>query len=146
MAKVISVRLILAIIIVNGALAAACSPVRAIPPDGATLVAFPATSTFQCVQEEVLPKIRDIRPTEIAPGSEVTVSGSGGYFRDSCGGTNEGARAYKIYLDNEPIADLLCYINHCEGKFVLADSIAIGPHCVGVQKGTCQIELQVTGR
>ncbi len=88
----------------------------------------------------------EIRPAQIMPGSEVTVIASGGYFRDTCGGYNEGSRIYKIYLDNEPIADLSCYINHCEGKFVLSDSIAVGSHCMGVQKGTCQLELQVAGK
>jgi len=97
------------------------------------------------VQEEVLPKIEEIQPAEIKPGSEVTVIASGGYLRDNCGGYNEGSRVYKIYLDDEPYADLSCYVNHCEGKFVLPESIAAGSHCVGVQKGTCQLELQVTG-
>ena len=68
-------------------------------------------------------------------------------MRDTCGGYNRKvADVYKIYLDNEPIADLPCYGNHCEGKFILSESIAVGSHCMGVQKGTCQMELQVAGK
>ncbi len=92
-----------------------------------------------------MPKIEEIRPAQIKPGSEVTVIASGGYVRDNCGGYNESARSYTIYLDDEPFADLSCYVNHCEGKFVLPESTTVGPHCLGVQKGTCQMELEVAG-
>jgi hypothetical protein len=109
-------------------------------------MAFPTTSTTPCAQEEVTPRILEIRPAEIKPGSEVTVIASGGFIKDTCGGYVEEARTYKIYMDNEPIADLSCYINHCEGKFVLSESIAVGSHCMGVQKGTCQLEMQVAAK
>ncbi len=119
-----------------------CASRRAVPP--ATLAPFPGTPTAQCVQEEILPTITEIRPAQARPGSEVTVIASGGYLRDSCGGYHEGSRVYKIYVDDEPTAELSCYINHCEGKFTLSQSITAGLHCMGVQKGTCQIQLDVT--
>ncbi len=124
-------------------LTACAPPAPATAP--AKLVPFPGTPTAACVQEEVLPKIEEIRPEEIKPGGEVMVTASGGYFRDSCGGFNESARVYKIYFDDEPVGDLSCYVNHCEGKFVLAESVTAGPHCMGVQKGSCQLEVQVAG-
>ena len=122
---------------------AACAPLAKKPATKPTIASFPGTTTVQCVQEEVLPKIEEIQPAEIKPGTEVTIRASGGYLRDSCGGYNESSRTYKIYLDNEPVADLSCYVNHCEGKFRLAESTGPGSHCLGVQKGTCQRELQV---
>ncbi len=94
----------------------------------------------------MLPKIQDVQPSEIRPGDEVTVVASGGYFQDDCGGFNESARVYKLYLDDEPVADLVCYVNHCEGKFVMPLNAALGAHCRGVEKGTCQLEVQVAGR
>ena len=121
---------------------AACSTGRTNTP-AAKLVAFPGTPTAVCAQEEVLPKIEQIQPTEIKPGSKVTVSGSGGYFRDECGGYFESSRIYQLYFDDEPIADLTCYANHCEGKFVLPGNVAAGPHCMGVKKGSCQVQVQV---
>ena len=118
--------------------AAACAP-RA-----ATIVPFPGTPTAQCAKQEVLPTITEVRPAPIHPDDEVTVIASGGYFRDSCGGYDESARAYQIYLDDEPAGMLSCYVNHCEGKLVLPEAIVAGAHCLGVQKGTCQMEMQVT--
>ena len=73
--------------------------------------------------EEVLPKIGEVQPAEIKAGSEVTVIASGGYLKDNCGGFIEGARDYKLYFDDEPIADLSCYVNHCEAKFELPTSV-----------------------
>ncbi len=121
---------------------AACGPEResVAPPK---LMAFPGTPTAQCVQEEVLPKIEKVEPSTPRPGSEVTVSAQGGYLRDNCGGYIESARTYKIYFDDEPIADLSCYVHYCQGKFVLPQSVSPGAHCMGVQKGTCQVELSV---
>jgi hypothetical protein len=109
------------------------------------LVPFPGTPTALCMQEEVLPKIEEIRPALIRPGSEVTVTASGGYLKDDCGGFNESSRVYRLYFDDEPVADLTCYANHCEGRFVLPDHVAAGAHCMGVQKGSCQLQVQVAG-
>ena len=91
----------------------------------------------------MLPKIEEIRPATIKPGTEVSVVASGGYLRDNCGVFIEGSRVYKLYFDDEPIADLACYINHCEGKFTLPLSVSAGRHCMGVQKGSCQTEVDV---
>lgn len=126
-------------------LLAACSTGGAKTP-AAKLVPFPGTPTAACAQEEILPKIEQISPTKISPGSEVTVSASGGYLRDECGGYNESSRIYKLYFDDEPVADLTCYANHCEGKFVLPGHVAGGAHCMGVQKGSCQVQVQVAGQ
>ncbi len=124
-------------------LVAACTPRQAaVPP---TLAAFPGTPTAVCAQREVLPKIEEIKPAEIRPGSTVMVSASGGYLRDDCGAYFESSRVYKLYLDDEPVADLTCYANHCEGKFVLPGNVMAGTHCMGVQKGSCQVQIQVAG-
>ena len=123
---------------------AACST-RAADAPATKLVAFPGTPTAVCAQEEVLPKIEEIKPAEIMAGSEVTVSASGGYLKDDCGGYNESSRTYKLYFDDEPIADLTCYASHCEGKFVLPGNVTVGAHCMGIQKGSCQVQIQVVG-
>ena len=136
-------RIVLTVSLAWLVIVAACAPLAKKPATKPTIASFPGTPTVQCVQEEVLPKIEEIQPAEIKPGTEVTIRASGGYLRDSCGGYNESSRTYKIYLDNEPVADLSCYVNHCEGKFRLAESTGPGSHCLGVQKGTCQRELQV---
>ena len=148
MLRAISPRLIFATAILAGILlaATACSARQGAPSGPATLVPFPLTATAQCPQVEVLPKITETRPAEIKAGSDITVIGSGGFTQDTCGSTIEGSRLFKVYLDNQPVADFSCYINHCEGKFTLSSSIASGPHCLSAQKGTCQLELQVAAK
>ncbi len=121
---------------------AACAP-RGTASPVATLVPFADGATPNCVQEEILPKITEVQPAEITPGSEVSLTASGGYLKDNCGGYYEGARSYQVYLDDEPAGELVCYVNHCEGKFKLPERAGVGRHCLGVQKGTCQMELDV---
>ena len=125
--------------------AASCAPRQRGP---ATLVPFQLSesATAPCPQEEVPPRITETRPAEVRAGDEVTVIGSGGFTRDTCGSTVEGSRTFKVYLDNEPVAGFSCYINHCEGKFSLSGSIASGAHCLSTQRGTCQLELQVAAK
>lgn len=120
-------------------LSAACSP-RA-----ATLVPFPGTPTNQCVKEEVLPTITEVQPEKISPGGKAKVIAKGGYFRDNCGGYDESARDYDLYVDDNPTAKLSCYVNHCEAELTVPITMAAGPHCLGVQKGTCQMKFEVTG-
>ncbi len=127
--------------------ASAVPPLSTLPEASAapTLAIFPGTPTPQCPWEEVLPKIDAIRPEQIKPGIEVTVTAYGGYFKDNCGGFNESARTYQIFFDDEPVGDLQCYVSYCEGKFVLSASVTAGRHCMGVQKGSCQTEVDVVG-
>ena len=99
--------------------------------------------TPQCTEKMVPPSIADVQPPLAVPGDEITVIGTGGYMQDSCGGFNEPARTFKLYLDNESVGDLLCYVNHCEAKIILADTIALGLHCLSTQKDSCEFEFQV---
>ncbi len=122
---------------------AACAPATSVPSVVPTLAAFPGTPTPQCVPVEELPQIKGVEPERIKAGTEVTVSGSGGIFKDNCGGYNESARTYQIFFDDEPIADLVCYVGQCQGKFVIPEKTPAGSHCLGVQKGTCQMKVDV---
>jgi len=131
------------LIICTCILLAGCAPRRAVQPG--KLIPFPGTPTATCAREEILPKITDVQPDELRAGSEVTVIASGGYFRDTCGGYDESARTYRVFVDDEPLADLPCYFNHCEARFALPQDITAGAHCVGVQKGTCQVKIEVEG-
>ena len=99
--------------------------------------------TPQCTEKTVPPIIADVQPPLAVPGDEITVIGTGGYMQDSCGGFNESARTFQLYLDNEAVGDLLCYVNHCEAKIILADTIASGLHCLSTQKDSCEFEFQV---
>lgn len=86
----------------------------------------------------------EIQPAEPAAGSEIKVVGSGGYIQDTCGSYLEGAREFKLYLDHEPIGDLSCYVNRCEGTLTLPGTFTTGPHCLSVEASTCEFEFEVT--
>jgi hypothetical protein len=120
----------------------ACAPGQTTPPNPTAIPQPSVTATIQCEQELVLPQIMEIRPAQVTPGSEITVIGSGGYIQDSCGGYIEGSRIFKMYLDNEPIGDLSCYVNRCEGKITLPRTLSTGVHCLSVEVGNCQFEFQ----
>ena len=103
----------------------------------------PPVETPACTEKTVPPIIADVQPSPALPGSEITIIGTGGYIQDSCGGINESARSYKLYLDDELVGDLLCYVNRCETIITLAGSIASKSHCLSTQKGVCEFQLQV---
>jgi hypothetical protein len=125
----------------------ACAPQPTTIPAIVTVTSEPSvTETVQCVQEFVPPQITEIQPSAPIPGSEINVIGSGGYVQDTCGGYNEGSRVFKMYLDNEPVGDLSCYVNHCEGKLTLPGTLFIGSHCISVQTNECQFEFQIVAK
>jgi hypothetical protein len=103
----------------------------------------PLGETPECEEQTIPLKITAIKPSQIMPGDEITIIGVGGYVQDSCNGFNETARTFQLYLDNESVGDLLCYVNHCEAKTILADTIASGLHCLSTQKDSCEFEFQV---
>ena len=114
------------------------------------------TATIQCVEELILPQVTEFQPSPAKPGSQITVIGSGGYVRDSCGGYKEGVQTFKLYLDDEPVpvGDLVCYVNRCQGTFTLSETITTGTHvlvfCERVPPGSgpnnCEFEFQVTAQ
>ncbi len=103
----------------------------------------PPVETPACTEKMVPPVITEIQPSPVLPGSEITVMGRGGYIQDSCGGFNESARSFKLYLDNEPVGDFQCYVNHCETKIKLAGSITLAEHCLSTQPHVCEFRFQV---
>lgn len=103
----------------------------------------PLVETPACTEKMVLPVITGIQPSPVLPGSEITITGKGGYIQDSCGGFNESARSFKLYLDKEPVGDLVCYVNHCETKINLPDSITLEEHCLSTQMSICEFRFQV---
>ena len=106
----------------------------------------PLIETPACTEKMIPATITEIQPSPVTPGSEITITGTGGYLQDSCGGINESARSFKLYLDKEPVGNLSCYVNHCETKILLADTIASGEHCLSTQKDICEFQFQVVSK
>jgi hypothetical protein len=138
--------------------AAACSPVATSPAVSTSTPAPLVTSTEitpehsepirtgtpRCIETQVPPEIAEIQPAEPNPGVVVKVIGSGGYIQDSCGGYNESARTFPVYLDHEPAFDLTCYVNHREGKGTLNVAISPGSHCFSITREDCDYKFQVS--
>ena len=75
-----------------------------------------------------------------------TVIGAGGHVRGACNGYNESARIFMLYLDNEPVGDLLRYGNHCEGGITLTSTTVPGSHSLSAQQKECEFEFQVAAQ
>ena len=126
-------------------LGSACTPVETLIASPTTSAPSPVTSAATaCAQTLVPPEIMEIQPPQPVAGSEITIIGSGGYLQDTCGGFIEGAGSFRLYLDNEPLGEVSCYVNRCEGKATLPDAIATGAHCLSTEPDTCPFEFQVT--
>jgi plastocyanin len=102
-----------------------------------------SAGTPQCIETMIPATIAEVQPAQPSAGSEITVTGSGGFVQDSCGGVNESARSFTLYLDREPVGDFICYVNHCELKFRLPDPLTEGSHCLSTQKDVCEFEFSV---
>ena len=102
-----------------------------------------SSATPECVETLMPALITGIQPSQPSAGSEITVIGSGGFVQDSCGGVDESARSFTLYLDNESAGDFMCYVNHCELKFRLPDDLTNGDHCLSTQKEVCQFQFAV---
>ncbi len=101
------------------------------------------TETVRCIETLVAPVINEVKPEKVTPGSEIEINGTGGYIQDTCGGYNESARTFKVFLDQKPAIDLICYINHCIGKVTLAPDISPGFHCLSMKPGGCERKLEI---
>lgn len=105
----------------------------------------PTRVVTACLEQQVLPQLTQAKPQRVARGELIKVMGVGGYLRDSCGGINESARTFPVYLDNLQIGSITCYVNRCEGAFQLADGTSPGSHCLSVEVSQCTIEIQMLG-
>jgi hypothetical protein len=84
----------------------------------------------------VWPQLTDLQPRPVAAGSTVTVTASAGYVTCGASGLNESARHFQIDLDSQPVGSISCYVNHCEGNFVLPATTAVGTHAVTAEGGS----------
>lgn len=132
--------------IIMTVLLAACTTTEAAVPTP-TVTAVPATLVpipTECAQELIPPAFYQTEPSPIVVGKPFRLIGTGGYFRDSCGGVNESARSFAVYLDDQSIGEIVCYVNHCEGTFTIPSETQAGTHCLSTEPGRCDLEIQVT--
>jgi hypothetical protein len=84
----------------------------------------------------VWPKLEKLEPDRARPGVTVRVTGREGYLLLPGGGYDESYRTFIMYLDGRKISTIECYVNHCEGKFVVPDFASMGAHEVSVEGGS----------
>jgi hypothetical protein len=90
----------------------------------------------------VWPKLEKLEPDRARPGVAVRVTGREGYLLLPGGGYDESYRTFIMYLDGRKISTIECYVNHCEGKFVVPDYASTGAHEVSVEGGS-SLTLQI---
>ncbi|HEX9990779.1 MAG TPA: hypothetical protein VGE45_20165 [Chloroflexia bacterium] len=117
---------------------------RAVATSTPTSGAAPATPTPQTVPGGTIvwPKLDKLEPDRARPGVTVRVTGTGGYLLPHGGGYDESYRTFIMYLDGRKISSIGCYVNHCEGKFVVPDFASTGAHEVSVEGGS-SLMLQI---
>ena len=96
-----------------------------------------------CISKEVPPQLAEVQSAQMAPGDEITVTGSGGYLRDNCEGYIESATDFQLYFDGEPKGVMSCYVNHCEASLTTPANASPGAHCISVSGAGCEIEIQL---
>lgn len=132
----------------------ACSTQQTSTPIGPTSTPMSPALTptvADCLSSETAEliwlQLSHVEPTQMAPGGEIKVIGSGGYLRCEQGGyihRNESARPFQLYLDDQPVSTTVCYVNHCEVKFAVPSDMSPGTHIISVEGGST-ITIQVTG-
>ena len=108
----------------------------------------PATATPEFTQFTVYPSISGIQPNEALPGQEIKVQGSGGLIElrkpdGSVTGYIESAKSFELFLDGQAVGSIQCYVNVCDGSFVLPVATQQGDHEISVEGGSTQILVMV---
>lgn len=100
--------------------------------------------TPEITRVTVYPSLSGIQPNDAAPGQEIKVQGSGGLIElrkpnGSAGGYIESARSFELFLDGQEVGSIQCYVNVCDGAFILPVDIHPGDHEISVGGGSTQI-------
>ena len=117
----------------------ACTPTPTATPAPPTIT----PTVTECPWELVLPTIIEMEPESVSPGDQFKLIASGGYLRDTCGGVNESARNFDVYLDDQVIGQIVCYVNYCQGELVLPAETEAGNHCLAFEPDACGLEIEV---
>ncbi len=89
----------------------------------------------------ILPTLLRLRPVEVLPGAETEIEGFGGHIelRTADGsrvGYIESSTDFPLFLDNESIGTINCYVNTCLGTVTLPVGTLPGSHQISVEGGS----------
>lgn len=85
------------------------------------------------------PTLETVEPSPAIIGQEVKIVGRGGYqeINTEAGiGYDESFRTFQLYLDNEAIGEIGCYVNRCEAELNLPIDLEPGQHELSVEGGS----------
>jgi hypothetical protein len=88
------------------------------------------------------PTLEQVDPSPAIIGQEVKIVGRGGYqeIETEAGiGYDESYRTFQLYLDDEAIGEIGCYVNRCEAELTLPSDVAPGQHVLSVEGGSSLI-------
>ena len=139
----------------NLAPATAPSP-TAIPPSTVTLVATETSSATivapsetpgffavspEATQVPIPPRLLRLKPTEVEPGGEIEIEGSGGHIElrtadGSVLGFIETATDFSVFLGGQLIGYINCFVNTCRGTVPVPQDTLPGTHQITVEGGS----------
>jgi hypothetical protein len=85
------------------------------------------------------PTLEKVDPSPAIIGQEVKIVGRGGYQEietEAGTGYDESYRTFQLYLDDEAIGEIGCYVNRCEAELILPIDLEPGQHEFSVEGGS----------
>jgi hypothetical protein len=85
------------------------------------------------------PTLVQVDPSPAIIGQEVKIVGRGGYqeIETEAGiGYDESYRTFRLYLDQEPIGEIGCFVNRCEAELTLPGDLEPGKYELSVEGGS----------
>ena len=143
---------LLLILVACGGNATTSTPPSVAPPVSAAVTPVATSASPEVTQVPVPPSLSVVAPEELAPGEEVQIAGSGGLIelRTADGkvrGYIESAKSFTLFFDGEPVGDIDCYVNTCQGAFNVPGDATPGRHEISVEGGSTRsltvVEAQI---
>ena len=103
----------------------------------------------EATQVPIAPSLLRLRPTEVVPGSEIELEGTGGHIelRTADGsriGFIESSTSFPVFLADETIGSIKCFVNTCRGTVTIPQETLPGNHQISVEGGS-SLTLTVVG-
>ena len=133
--------------------AATATPVATETPAPTAAAPSPTPEVFaispEATQVPIAPSLLRLRPTEVAPGAEIELEGTGGHIelRTADGsriGFIESSTSFPVFLADETIGTINCFVNTCRGTVTIPQETLPGDYKISVEGGS-SLALTVLG-
>jgi hypothetical protein len=87
----------------------------------------------------VWPTLEMVEPSPVIIGQEMKIIGRGGYHEietEAGIGYDESFRTFQVYLNDEPIGEIGCFVNRCEAEIKLPGELLPGQYELSVEGGS----------